>query len=131
MQFTKAHGTGNDFVVFADLDDQLEISPAIVQAVTDRRFGIGADGVIRIGRSQAADVFMDYRNADGSIVEMCGNGIRVVAKYVLDRKLVSGETTVAVETRAGVKRVNATLAADGTVDEVTVDMGSAVFDPGE
>lgn len=131
MQFTKAHGTGNDFVVFADLDDQLDISAEFVRAVTDRRFGVGADGVIRIGRSQTADVFMDYRNADGSIVEMCGNGIRVVAKYVLDRELVTCEAALAVETRAGIKFVDATRSANGAVAEVTVDMGAPVFNPHE
>ena len=75
---TYGHGTENDFVIFFDPDDSLEISPLIVAALCNRTSGIGADGVIRIVR-QDKRWFMDYRNADGSIAEMCGNGIRVMA----------------------------------------------------
>jgi diaminopimelate epimerase len=127
MEFTKAHGTANDFVVLTDLDDRLELSDVLVRALADRRRGIGGDGVIRIGSgSDDADVFMDYRNADGSIVEMCGNGVRVVAKHVVDHGLVAPDDDglVRVGTRAGVKPVRiAVRHADGTVADVTVDMG--------
>jgi diaminopimelate epimerase len=135
MEFTKAHGTANDFVVLADLDDRIELSDVLVRALTDRRRGIGGDGVIRIGPGgDDAEVFMDYRNADGSIGEMCGNGVRVVAKHVVDHELVTlaSDGTVRVATRAGVKPVRiAARHADGTVASVTVDMGSPRLAPAD
>jgi diaminopimelate epimerase len=126
MRFVKAHGTGNDFVLLPDHDDRLTLTPALVSALCARHVGLGADGVIRLGRPRTgvdADVFMDYRNADGSPAEMCGNGVRCVAKYTVDRGLVAGDT-VRVDTRDGVKPVVCTRAADGLVDRVRVDMGS-------
>jgi diaminopimelate epimerase len=133
MEFTKSHGTANDFVVLADLDDRLQLSAPFVRALTDRRRGVGADGVIRIGAAPAgeAHVFMDYRNADGSVVEMCGNGVRVVAKHVLDHGLVPGlGDEVVIATRAGDKPVTVVARhPDGRVAEVAVDMGKPVTDP--
>lgn len=134
LAFTKAHGTGNDFVVIADLADHLELSAASVRALCDRHTGVGADGVLRIGAGVGdAPVFMDYRNADGSIVEMCGNGVRVVAKHVADHGLVpasawDGDDGLAIATRAGVRHVRVHRAADGKVADVTVDMGPPMFD---
>ncbi len=93
MRFAKGHGTGNDFVILPDPGGRLDLTPELVAALCDRHFGIGADGVLRVVRTgaagedaagQRAEWFMDYRNADGSIAEMCGNGIRVFAKYLLD-----------------------------------------------
>jgi diaminopimelate epimerase len=117
IAFTKGQGTGNDFVIVADPDGELEITAAQVAALCDRRFGIGGDGVLRVVRSAAlgdgagaasegAEWFMDYRNADGSIAEMCGNGIRVFARY-LDHAALSGgfDEGVRIGTRAGVKTV--------------------------
>ncbi|MBS3942455.1 MAG: diaminopimelate epimerase [Actinobacteria bacterium] len=130
MEFTKAHGTANDFVVLADPHDHLEVSAHLVRALCDRRRGIGADGVIRIG----SDLFMDYRNADGSIVEMCGNGVRVTAKYAVDHGLVTpgDDGTVVIGTRAGPKPVRVVgRNDDGTVAEVEVDMGPPIFAPAE
>ncbi len=124
MDFTKAHGTGNDFVVLLDLDDHLDLTEPLVRALCNRRLGVGADGVLRIGGSDRADVFMDYRNADGSIVEMCGNGVRVVAKHVVDHGIVGGRN-VKVDTRDGVKAVEVHVGNDGCVDAATVDMGVA------
>ena len=131
MDFTKAHGTGNDFVVLADLDDELDLSADVVRALCDRRFGVGGDGILRLGRpSGDAHVFMDYRNADGTIVEMCGNGVRVVAMLVVDHGLVTpAGDTVIVGTRAGDKPVTVHRGADGTVASVTVDMGPPILDP--
>src|SRR6056297_1040192 len=126
MEFTKAHGTGNDFVVLTDLDDRLELPAVLVRALTDRRRGVGADGVIRIGGGgQDAHAFMDYRNADGSIVEMCGNGVRVVAKHLVDHDLATPDAdgTVRIATRAGIKPVSVRRGPDGRVAQVTVDMG--------
>jgi diaminopimelate epimerase len=126
VEFVKAHGTGNDFVVIEDLEDRLEVGPDFVRRVCDRHFGIGADGVIRIAPGSAAPYFMDYRNADGSVAEMCGNGVRVVGKYLADRGYVA--SFFDLETRAGVKRLEMTFDRQGKVDLVSVDMGAPSFD---
>ena len=132
MRFVKAHGAGNDFVLLPDLDDRLTLSAGLVTALCARHTGIGADGVIRIAPARAgsdADVFMDYWNADGSVAEMCGNGVRCVAKYVVDRGLVA-DGDVRVDSRAGVKVVSVTERdAAGLVRAVRVDMGAPV--PGD
>lgn len=118
IQFTKGHGTGNDFVLISDPDGTLELSPAQRAAIADRHFGVGADGVIRAVRStrlpegaaalaedEGAEWFMDYHNADGSPSEMCGNGIRVFAEFLTATGLVELERndTLTVGTRAGVR----------------------------
>jgi diaminopimelate epimerase len=129
VEFVKAHGTGNDFVVVDDLADQLDITPAQVRAICDRHFGVGADGLIRIAPGRAGSgalFFMDYRNADGSVAEMCGNGVRVVGKYLGDRGLAA--TELDLETRAGVKRLRLHAGSNGCIDRVTVDMGAPSFD---
>jgi diaminopimelate epimerase len=133
MEFTKAHGTGNDFVVLADLDDELDLTAELVRALCHRRFGVGADGVLRLGRPAGdAHVSMDYRNADGSIGEMCGNGVRVVAKHVVDHGLVEADgDRVVVGTRAGDRPVTVHRGTDGRVATVTVDMGAPVLEPGD
>jgi diaminopimelate epimerase len=98
VAFTKGHGTGNDFVILPDPDGELSLSNDQVAALTDRRFGIGGDGTLRVVRSANlpegaatadAEWFMDYRNADGSAAEMCGNGMRVFAKYLVESGLAS------------------------------------------
>lgn len=121
IEFRKGHGTANDFVVLRDLDDTLHLTDAQVAWICDRRRGIGGNGILRITRSSAPDAafFMDYRNADGSLAEMCGNGARVFVRALLDDGLVSGPTVV-FETRAGV--LTATVEAD---DSITIDMGAA------
>jgi diaminopimelate epimerase len=114
LRFAKGHGTGNDFVILPDPDGLLPLTPRLVAALCDRRRGVGADGVLRVVRVGAhrdaaryvgaAEWFMDYWNADGSIAEMCGNGVRVYARYLVETGLAGGgELTVA--TRAGVVRV--------------------------
>jgi diaminopimelate epimerase len=111
--FTKGHGTGNDFVILSDPDGALDLTPSQVAALCDRRFGIGADGVLRVVRSAkdpagagfAADAewFMDYRNSDGSIAEMCGNGVRVFTRYLVVNGLATpGPSGLPIATRAGV-----------------------------
>ncbi|TMR01815.1 diaminopimelate epimerase [Actinomadura soli] len=136
MRFVKGHGTENDFVILPDPDGVLDLTPYAVARLCDRRAGIGADGVLRVVRTKAAgpgvesdadaEWFMDYRNADGSLAEMCGNGLRVFARYLVDAGLAApGEWDVA--TRAGLRRV--TLGASG---DVTVEMGPArLLGPGE
>jgi diaminopimelate epimerase len=114
IAFTKGHGTGNDFVIVPDVDGRLALSDDQVAALCDRRFGIGGDGILRVVRSSAlpegastpdAEWFMDYRNADGSAAEMCGNGIRVFTRYLVESGLADlpagGELHVG--TRAGTK----------------------------
>jgi diaminopimelate epimerase len=118
IAFTKGHGTGNDFVLVLDADGELALTSKQIAKICDRRFGIGADGFIRVVKSSqipegkdilaiepAAVWFMDYYNADGSPAEMCGNGVRVFARYLLEKGLatIEGGSTLAVGTRAGVK----------------------------
>ena len=132
INFTKGHGTGNDFVMILDQDGSLDLSPEQVRFICDRHFGVGADGVIRVVPSkfieegalaleedEAATWFMDYRNADGSVAEMCGNGVRVFARFLTEKSLVElaeGET-LHVGTRGGVKDVQRNRAG------FVVDMG--------
>ncbi len=120
VAFTKGHGTGNDFIIIADPEGELEFTSEQIAALCDRHFGIGADGILRVVRSSAlaegaaalaeepgAQWFMDYRNADGSIAEMCGNGIRVFAHYLVRAGLAVIEpgSTLPIGTRAGVRDV--------------------------
>lgn len=120
VAFTKGHGTGNDFIIIADPDGELDLTPEQVAVLCDRHFGIGADGILRVVRSSAiaegaaalaeepdAEWFMDYRNADGSIAEMCGNGIRVFAHFLVRSGLAAIEqgSTLPIGTRAGVRDV--------------------------
>lgn len=115
--FLKGHGTENDFVVLPDADGSVhgDLSPARVRALCDRRAGIGGDGVLRAIRRDGR-WFMDYRNADGSVSEMCGNGVRVFARYLHERE---GEPfPMEIGTRAGVKRL------EQAGDEYTADMGA-------
>ncbi|EWT03461.1 diaminopimelate epimerase [Intrasporangium oryzae NRRL B-24470] len=118
-RFTKGHGTENDFVLVPDLEGTLELTPAQVQRLADRHAGLGGDGVIRVVRTEhavddsvralapAAEWFMDYRNADGSLAEMCGNGTRVFAAYLRREGLVTGDSFT-IATRAGVKTIRVT-----------------------
>ena len=126
MRFAKYQGIGNDFVMLADPDDALRLTPEMVRALCDRRFGIGGDGVIRVAPgSGGADFFMDYVNSDGSIGEMCGNGIRCLAVFARAEGLTD-KTELNVDTRAGLKVV--TINPDETV---TVDMGAPIFEPAQ
>lgn len=103
IAFVKGHGTGNDFIVIPDEANELELSPHYIRRICDRHFGIGADGVLH-ALKQDGTWFMDYRNADGSIAEMCGNGIRVFAEYLFRENLI--ESNAEIITRAGVKDVS-------------------------
>lgn len=131
IAFLKGHGTENDFVIVPDPENVIDLPPAAVAALCDRRAGIGGDGLLHVVRSAAhpearamaaeAEWFMDYRNGDGSIAEMCGNGVRVFARYLQRAGHVS-EGDIAVATRGGVKAVH--LAKNG---DVTVGMGKALL----
>lgn len=127
LEFAKYQGAGNDFVMVVDLDDDRPLSAEEVAAVCDRRAGVGADGVIRIVRTdrEGASFFMDYANADGSVAEMCGNGIRCVGMLLHDRGLTD-VTSIDVLTRAGVRHL--TLHAEPTgVRRATTTMGTPNF----
>jgi diaminopimelate epimerase len=119
MRFTKGHGTGNDFVVVTDLDGELPLTKESVAALCDRRFGVGGDGVLRVlpSTDPAADYFMDYWNSDGSLSEMCGNGVRVFARYLLHTGLADGPV-IPIATRAGLRIAH----VEG--DLIRVDMGA-------
>ncbi|GAA3890426.1 diaminopimelate epimerase [Leifsonia kafniensis] len=140
LHFTKGQGTGNDFVLFADPEGENELSPTQIRAVCDRKFGVGGDGLIRAVKSNrldagavalaedsAAEWFMDYWNADGTISEMCGNGIRVYTRFLIDQGLVTLEPgdTLAIGTRAGVRDVQRNRTG------FQVDLGRWMLDGGE
>ncbi|WP_280828852.1 diaminopimelate epimerase [Mycobacterium sp. OTB74] len=139
MRFSKGHGTQNDFVVLPDVDAELALTPSIISALCDRRRGLGADGLLRVttaGAAQRAGVFatlpegvaaddwyMDYRNADGTIAQMCGNGVRVFAHYLRASGLESRDAFV-VGSLAGPRPV-VLHAVDAVNADVTVEMGKA------
>lgn len=140
LPFTKGHGTGNDFVLYSDPDGNSPLTAEQITAICDRHFGVGADGVIRAVRSRSLDAgaaalaedenaewFMDYHNADGSIAEMCGNGIRVFVRYLLDQGLAQLESgdTLPIGTRAGVRDVQR------STNGFQVDLGRWTLDGGE
>lgn len=143
INFHKGHGTRNDFVIIEDLEGMRELTPELVRQLADRRSGIGGDGVIRVVRGGAFEEwegdpdlwFMDYWNADGSIAEMCGNGLRVFACHLLEQQLVD-QQEFDVATRAGVKHVRRTSrgiavhlgAAEVADDVVRVDASGRVYD---
>lgn len=132
LRFFKMQGAGNDFIFIDDLNESLDISPEAVAWFCDRHFGIGADGMIlvRPATTDAADYYMHYINADGSLAEMCGNGARCFAKFVVDRGLVSREaTSLVIETLGGLKPVTFTRSEDGTLDSATIDMGQPELAP--
>ncbi len=129
VAFAKGHGTGNDFVIVPDLDGCIELTDAHVRFLCDRHRGIGGDGVLRVVRTaqqpdfaelaDRAEFFMDYRNADGSVAQMCGNGVRVFALYLREQGFVES-TNLTIATRGGLRTVQ--VNDDGTM---TVDMGPA------
>ncbi|MBU3840391.1 MAG: diaminopimelate epimerase [Candidatus Ruminococcus intestinipullorum] len=127
MKFTKMQGLGNDYVYVNGLKEEIKNPSQLAVQVSDRHFGIGSDGLIIIRPSKVADFEMEMYNADGSRGEMCGNGIRCVAKYVYDYGLTD-KTSISVETLGGIKYLDLTV-QDGKVTLVKVDMGSPVFEP--
>ena len=127
MRFTKMHGLGNDYVYVNGFQEKIENPSEVAKYVSDRHFGIGSDGLILINPSEVADFEMEMYNADGSRGEMCGNGIRCVAKYVYDYGLTD-QTQISVETLGGIKYLDLTV-QDGKVALVKVDMGSPILKP--
>ena len=127
MRFTKMQGLGNDYVYVNCFQEKIENPPELARKISDRHFGVGSDGLIMINPSDKADFEMEMYNADGSRGEMCGNGIRCVAKYVYDYGLTD-KTSISVETLGGVKYLDLTV-KDGKVKLVKVDMGKPELEP--
>lgn len=126
MRFEKWHGIGNDFVLLADPENRVTLDGEKVKQICHRRFGVGADGVIRVAPgTDGDDLFMDYVNSDGTLGEMCGNGIRCLAVFARENGMTDKDE-LKVGTRAGTKTV--WIQDDG---RVRVDMGAPIFEPGE
>ncbi len=126
LEFTKMQGIGNDYVYIDCTKKELENPEKISQIVSDRHFGIGSDGLILILNSKIADFKMEIYNADGSQAEMCGNGIRCVAKFVYDKGLTD-KTKIKIETLAGIKELELNV-ENGKVKTVKVDMGEPILE---
>lgn len=129
LRFTKMHGISNDYVYISTFDRPEEDWEALAIRLSDRRTGIGGDGIILVCPSDVADAKMRIFNADGSEGKMCGNGIRCVGKFVYDKGLVPADkTTVTIDTLSGIKTLELTV-ADGKVQSARVDMGAAILNP--
>jgi diaminopimelate epimerase len=127
VKFTKMHGIGNDYVYVNGFAEQVENPSKVAEQVSDRHFGIGGDGLILILPSETADVRMQMFNADGSEGEMCGNGIRCVAKYAYEHNLAKANP-LRVETLRGILPIRLTLNGE-TVEQATVDMEEPILSP--
>lgn len=129
FEFTKVQGLGNDFIIIEDLEEKFDFKADLIARLCNRRFGIGADGVMIVRLSQKGNFVMLFYNPDGSQAEMCGNGIRCFAKYLYDRKLTDKEN-ITVETLAGLKEV-ALIFENQEVVGAKVSMGKPSFGPKE
>ncbi len=143
IDFSKLHGQGNDFIIIDSISREISIEKEEIIKMCDRHFGIGADGIILARKLKDDCFFMDYYNADGTVAEMCGNGIRCMARFLIDKKLAMAGKPIKIDTRAGLKSVEFSGAGpiagkkntDGfkgtEVQEglVKVNMGHAIFEP--
>ena len=128
MKFTKMHGCGNDYVYINCFEEKVADPEKLAQAMSDRHFGIGSDGIVLIMPSEVADCRMRMFNADGSEAEMCGNASRCVGKYVYDRGIVK-KNPVRLETMCGIKVIEVHTDAEGKAETLTVDMGEPILAP--
>ena len=129
LRFTKMHGIGNDYIYFNAIDQKIGDPCELAKKLSDRRFGIGGDGIILVCPSDIADAKMRIFNEDGSEAKMCGNGIRCVAKFVYDYGIVPADrTTVTIDTLSGVKTIELTV-ENGKAVSAKVDMGAAILKP--
>lgn len=129
MKFTKMQGAGNDYIYVNCFTETVKNPEETAVRVSDRHFGVGADGLVLICPSDKADFFMDIYNADGSRAKMCGNATRCVAKYVYDNKMTD-KTEIALETLSGIKRIKITV-QDGKAVAARVNMGAPILTPRE
>ena len=127
IEFSKLNGQGNDFVLIDSFTDNIELSSMQIASICDRHFGIGADGLILVKKSNNSDFYMDYYNQDGSKAEMCGNGIRCMSKFIHDMRLSTSDK-FSIDTLAGKKVIELGL-SNGYVGNVKVDMGPPIFNP--
>lgn len=131
-EFAKLHGLGNDFIFFDDMEGVMDFSADAVRRLCDRHFGIGADGVIvvRPPKTKGAAGYMHYINSDGTLAQMCGNGVRCFAKYLVDHGYVdAGADSLVADTMAGPKPLTFTVDEQGKMVSATVDMGRPILDP--
>ncbi|HAE61142.1 MAG TPA: diaminopimelate epimerase [Eubacteriaceae bacterium] len=128
INFSKYHGTGNDFIIINNLDDKINLSEYQIAQLCKRHFGIGSDGLMLVASSGNSDIKMEYYNSDGTPAQMCGNGIRCFAKHVYDNKIIE-KKEFSIETLAGEKLVRIQTDKKGKADTVSVNMGKAIFDP--
>lgn len=128
MKFTKMQGCGNDYVYVNGFEEVVLDKSKKAIEVSDRHFGIGSDGLIFINPSNVADCEMEMYNSDGTRAEMCGNGVRCVAKFAYDKKLVN-KKVISVETLAGIKTIELTINKEGQVTGGTVNMGKPILEP--
>lgn len=134
LDFVKLHGLGNDFVFVDDFSRDIELSTEQVSLLCDRHFGIGADGVILVRPSERPEcaAYMHYINSDGTLAQMCGNGVRCFAKYLVDRGFVqASDGQFVADTLAGPKPIRFTVDEDDKMTAATVDMGHPILEPGE
>lgn len=129
MKFTKMHGIGNDYIYVNGFEEKVSDKPKLAKILSDRHFSVGSDGVIFINPSDKADFEMEMYNADGSRGEMCGNGIRCVAKYVYDNGMTE-KNEISISTDAGIKTLKLSVKG-GKADTVTVNMGSPILKPAD
>ncbi|MEG0505067.1 MAG: diaminopimelate epimerase, partial [Raoultibacter sp.] len=130
LHFAKLQGAGNDFIIFDDFSREIDLTTEEVSWLCDRRFGIGADGVILVRPSERSEcaAYMHYINADGTLAEMCGNGIRCFAKYLVDRGYVEAQgDSCVVETLAGKRPITFVVDRRERLVEATVDMGKPIL----
>lgn len=130
MHFTKMQGIGNDYIYVDGAKEHVENPAEVSKKISDRHFGIGSDGLILIQPSKNADCEMQIYNADGSQAQMCGNGIRCVAKYVYDHGMVKSKH-IAIDTLAGIKYIDVITGKDGRVEKARVDMGEPILKPAD
>ncbi len=131
-EFSKLHGAGNDFVMIEDMNDEISFTQEEVAQICDRHFGVGADGVIIVKPSPRPEcaAYMDYYNSDGTKAQMCGNGVRCFAKFLVDSGIVNGaDGTFVADTLAGPKPIDFKLDDKGEFVQATVDMGAPILDP--
>lgn len=131
ITFYKYEGTGNDFIMINNLKEDINLSKDDIKAICDRRFGIGADGVILFQTSDKADLFMNYYNSDGTLAEMCGNGARCTAKFFLEQTNTD-RSELSIDTRAGIKKIivneNGTISVNmGIPSYITSDFPSEII----
>ncbi len=127
IEFSKYNGQGNDFVIIDAASKEVPLSSGQVNSICNRHFGIGADGLILVKKSENSDFYMDYYNMDGSKAEMCGNGIRCMAAFIYNKGL-SSSSSLTIDTLAGIKKIKMEI-VDGKPGNIRVDMGAPVFKP--